>query len=620
MALLLVSGLFASLVSFGGTATAQATGGLAAYAPADALFYAEVELDRESDQLVQASDLLERANLEAVLTDDQEAEVDMQVDNLGLIANGQASVFLTDIPEESLEAGLGMTSEAADVLEDPEAALADEIPDGWALVIMPADIDMAFTIYTSIAFEGDTTTAEETEYGGYTILNSVPADEYTSPVFMAQVDDVIVVTAASSDVESVIDTVNGDTPALETDENFTMVRDALESDVMAFGYVNGPAMLDQVGDIDDLEELGLSEDVLASYDTYSGFVFWADANGFRMDSIAIPGSNVTFPESTDYSASFAAETPDNALFFTGGSDLGMNPGVNMLALAFASSVIGMDAEGGSMLATPGATAEDYADEVFAQAEEQLGFNLKTDLLDQMVGEWAMSGSVENLTQDGADISALFVTELDDSTSVESIVADITAMIEQEAGTDVSFSTRDVNGSQVTSIEASEDPAFPLTLEFGVVDGQLMIGVNEGIDFSTLAADGSLADDAVFQQTFEALPSENVNSSSFLNVGALLPLVDDVIDMTAVSDLDADAACAEFATQEEAQAAYDEDPFDNWMLDQNFNDIACEDHFNPPAPDATPEATAEEINVLSIGTVTFDNDGAIGTSTIILIGE
>src|SRR5690606_7601429 len=224
----------------------------------------------------------------------------------------------------------------------------------------------------------------------------------------------------------------------------------------------GPAMLDQVGDIDDLEELGLSDEVLASYDTYTGFVFWADDNGFRMDSLAFPGGDVSFPESPDYTAAYAAETPSNALFFTGGSDLGMNPGVNLLALAFASSFIGVDAEGGSMLATPGASAEDYADEVFAEAEAQLGFNLKTDLLDQMVGEWAMTGTVENVTQDGADVSALFVTELEDSAPVESIVADITAMIEAEAGTDVSFSTRDVNGSQVTSIDASGDPTFPLT--------------------------------------------------------------------------------------------------------------------------------------------------------------
>lgn len=618
MALLLVSGFLASLVSLGGTATAQSTGDLATYAPAESVFYAEVELDKSSDQLVQATDLLERANLTALLTDEQEAEVDMQVDNLGLIANGQAAVFLTEIPEETINAG--MTTDAADVLQDPASAVTDEIPDGWALVIMPIDVDMAFTIYTSIAFEGDVTSAEETAYGGYTILNSVPEDEFTSPVFIAEVDDVIVIAAGSSDVESVIDTVNGDAPALAADENFTRVRDALEPDVISFGYVNGPAILDQAGDLEDLEEVGLSGQVLAAYNTYAGFVFWADDNGFRMDSIAFPADGVTFTATPDYNASFAAETPANALFYSGGSDLGMNPGVNLLAVAFASSIVGVDSEGATMLATPGATAEDYADEVFAQAEDQLGFNLKSDLLDQMVGEWAMAGTVENLTEEGADISALFVTELDDSTTVESIIADITELIEQESGSDMSFSTRDVNGSEVTSIDASGDPSFPLVLEFGVVDNQLMIGINEGIDFATLAEDGSLADDEAFQQTFEALPSENVNSSSYLSVGALLPLIDDVIAMTAVSDLDANPACAVFATQQDAQAAYDENPFENWLLDQNFNDIACEDYFDPPAADATPDTGVNDINILAVGTVTFDSDGVIGSSTIILIGE
>jgi hypothetical protein len=616
MALLIVSGFFASFVSLSGTATAQEVGELAAFVPAESVFYAEFELDTESDQLVQASDLLERANLTALLTDEQAAEVDTQVDNIGLLATGQAAVFLTDIPEENLSAVTEIAGEAADIAEDPSATVAEEVPDGWALVVMPEDVDLAFSIYSSIAFEGDETAPEESEYGGYTILNNVPVDEYTSPVFIAQVDDVIVVSAAASDIEAVIDTVNGDSPALSGDENYTMVRESLEADVMAFGYVNGPAAIDQ---IEDLDELGLTEGDIASYNTYAGFVFWADAEGFRMDSLAFPSEDVEFPETSPYDASYAADTPANALFFSGGSDLGLNPGVNLMALAFASSIIGMDSEGGSMIATPGVAAEDYAEEIFAQAEEQLGFNLKTDLLDQLVGEWAMSGTVENLTNEGADISALFVTQLEDSTPVESIVADITTLLEQEAGAEAEFTTRDVNGSEVTVIDLSEGTDLTLVLEFGVVDGQLMIGINQGLEFATLAEEGSLADDEVFQQTFEALPSD-INSSSYLNVGSLLPLVDDVVAMTAVSDLDADPTCGEYATQEEAQAAYDEDPFDNWMLDMNFNDIACEDYFDPPAAEATPHTGVNEINILSVGTVTFDSDGAIGTSTIILIGE
>jgi hypothetical protein len=616
MALLIVSGFFASFVSLGGTATAQEVGELAAFVPAESVFYAEFELDMESDQLVQASNLLERANLTALLTDEQAAEVDTQVDNIGLLATGQAAVFLTDIPEENLSAVTEIAGEAADIAEDPSATVAEEVPDGWALVVMPEDVDLAFSIYSSIAFEGDETAPEESEYGGYTILNNVPVDEYTAPVFIAQVDDVIVVSAAASDIEAVIDTVNGDSPALAGDENYTMVRESLEADVMAFGYVNGPAAIDQ---IEDLDELGLTEGDIASYNTYAGFVFWADAEGFRMDSLAFPSDDVEFPETSSYDASYAADTPANALFFSGGSDLGLNPGVNLMALAFASSIIGMDSEGGSMIATPGVAAEDYAEEIFAQAEEQLGFNLKTDLLDQLVGEWAMSGTVENLTNEGADISALFVTELEDSTPVESIVADITTLLEQEAGAEAEFTTRDVNGSEVTVIDLSEGTDLTLVLEFGVIDGQLMIGINQGLEFATLAEDGSLADDEVFQQTFEALPSD-INSSSYLNVGSLLPLVDDVIAMSAVSDLDADPTCGEYATQGEAQAAYDEDPFDNWMLDMNFNDIACEDYFDPPAAEATPDTGVNEINILSVGTVTFDSDGAIGTSTIILIGE
>ena len=54
-----------------------------------------------------------------------------------------------------------------------------------------------------------------------------------------------------------------------------------------------------------------------------------------------------------------------------------------------------------------------------------------------------------------------------------------------------------------------------------------------------------------------------------------------------SSTDADPSCGEYATQADAQAAYDEDQFENYQLDQDFDGEACEDFFGAPAASPAP---------------------------------
>jgi hypothetical protein len=83
--------------------------------------------------------------------------------------------------------------------------------------------------------------------------------------------------------------------------------------------------------------------------------------------------------------------------------------------------------------------------------------------------------------------------------------------------------------------------------------------------------------------------------------------------------DADPSCGDYASQEEAQAAYDEDNFENYQLDLDWDGEACEDYFAPATP-VTADAGAGMLNVSALAAVTWAEDGRTGSNAIIVIGE
>ncbi len=594
---------------------AQAAPGVADYIPETALFSAEFELDPASAQVTLGAELLERANLQALLAEEDMAEVDTGLAGLSLLASGEAAVFLTDLPVEEDLTLDDITSDAAEVTTDPGSALGGDVPQGWAVVLVPDDAASSFDLYSGLVFEDETIEIEETEYNGYTILSQAPADEYSEGAAIVLVDDAIALATVPEDLEAVIDTAAGDVEPLSGSASYTDVRGALEEEVLNFGYVNGPAMLDALVAQDPEATAVLTDDLTVSFGSHQGFVFWADEPGFRLDTIALPAEGAEIPAPTAFEPAFTSNVPDSSQIYMGGADLGASPALNSLALLFAQEMVA----GETMTdATPIADVEAQADEIFAEAEGILGFNLKTDVLDQLVGEWAMAGSVENITDLEPSISAIFVTEVDDDETVAGVVSTITNMIASQSDDTFTLTSRDVNGSDVTVLDLS-DTGTPLVLEFGVIDEGLVIGVNEGIDDFVGGTSSPLAEDQTFADTFAELPAE-VTSISYVSIQSLLPLIEDAIALSASSStLDADPACGDYATQTEAQAAYDEDDFANFNLDLDYDGEACEDFFSAATPEAAVSGIGE-INLLSVGTVTFNDGETMGSSTIILMGE
>ena len=595
-------------------AAQQTDDSVAAFAPDTSLIFAELELDQSSAQWQLAAELVERSGATSLLPMEDLQETEEGLSQLGAVFDGQAAIVLTTFPETgaTLDA---VTDSAAGVATDPEALAEGDVPEGFAVIFEPTNPQALYDTIVEMSGE-DAGETEEVEYNGYTIrVTTPPVDSGTGSAF-ALVDEVVVGATVAEDVEAIIDVVTGDTPALDTSESFSNLRGQFESDVLAFGYINGPALLEGAQEQDPEALAEVPEELLASLNAYSAFAFWADDPGFRLDVRANTADGSELPAAETLDPTFAANVPAESLLYAGGMNLGQNAALEYLALLFAEGLVGIDSE-----ATPIATPdpEEYAEGVFAQSESLLGFNIKTDFLDQMVGEWGFGLSAANVTGSSADVDAVFVSETDDATTVSDVTDKITAIVSSQAGETFEVSSREVAGSSVTVIDLG-DAGFPVVIEYGVVNDQFMIGINEGIDDFVNGPEAPLADDPNFTATLEQLP-ETFTSVSYVNLQQVLPLLDEAVSGAMGSDIvDADPACEAFETQEEAQAAFDDDQFENFALDQDFDGTACEDHFAPASPAASPAPTAASLNLLSIGSVTFQDGASSGTSVIILIGE
>jgi hypothetical protein len=168
---------------------------------------------------------------------------------------------------------------------------------------------------------------------------------------------------------------------------------------------------------------------------------------------------------------------------------------------------------------------------------------------------------------------------------------------------------------VTVVEFGDDVA-PLTLEYGVLEGQVVLGLNGWLDAVTNTSPVlTLEDEQTFQATLAALPAP-FTSLTFVNLERVIPVIEEAVAaFSGGGVIDADPACAEFESQEAAQAAYDES-FENYMLDLDWDGEACEDHFTAATPAGAPDGS---VNVLSFGAVTSVDNGAMVTSAVLLIG-
>ena len=640
-ALLLVS-TFVTAFGAARPATAQSEPlATAAAVPDTAVVYIALNADLESAQWQQVDDLLARAGFPDAL---DEIEDDLLEDlaedaiatptpvELDAFLGGEIAIVVTSAALDDLEDEI-----AASTDEDDDVATAEATPEpgeaaGVAAVLQTSDPDAAYDVLLD-QLRNDASDAdvqvEETDYNGVTI-SSLPADEedFVEGSALARVDDFVFAAEAPADLEPLIDTAAGDQGSLADLDALTDVRAELSDEFLVFGFVNGTVVADALGEefvdaIDALYPETYDED---SLDFYAGVVGWADAPGFRVDAIVMPAAGASLPTvAANFETTLDQRVPADATFFLSAADLGPTGALDGLALVLAQGIVEEFGVGTPVpeIAEATETLSPEAIEVlFAEAEAVAGFDIRDDFLRQFAGEHALYASLSAPEILSGQFSALLVSDLGDPATVGDSVdrlADLIAQTDDEAA---EVSTRDVDGDTVYVIEDPTSSDTP-TVEVGVVDDQFLLGVDDSLqDYVDGPPAATLADDEQYQRVLATLPAEH-NQLVYLNLAQVIPLIQLAAGEfeDSFESEDASPDCAEYATQGEAQAAYDEDIFANSGLDTDFDGDACEDFFAPATPEAaTPEPDNPYAAVEALAAVSYERDGMIGSSTILYIAE
>lgn len=607
-------------------ASAQGTDhSLADAVPAGTVMYNEIDLNQDSDQWTKSYELIDRAGLNQVA----EQETGSSVDEIGdsaeqLNISGTAAMVFTDAESLVNYSSYEMTATTMDMGHELDSGTIPDVPEGLAILIAPDDPDaiaQQFVDLTTSDAENNGVDVQTVDYNGVTITFMEYSDGSGAGTATAEVDGIVMLAPRMSDLEPIIDTIQGTTPSLASEDGFSSVADKLGSDNLIFGYMNLDTLVTAAMADPDLASMADMTEV-ESMTGHVGYSIYASDAGFHFDSVFIPNDPALLTASEGFTPSMASAFPSDILSFANGNDLYGTGISDMLASIVGGAMVGMTSYDE---ATP--VAVPTTEEIWSSMESMLGFNPDTDLLQKLDGEWAVSVSIPGFNAETFEVApeVLFVSGTSDAATLEQTTATITDMLtEMNAEGAYTQSEREVDGGTLQVVTIEEDLAAPVVIEYGVVNDELIISVNGAVDRYLSADEPKLADDANFNATFDALPSDNVVSVSYINIeGQVMPLLDVMVSQlnNVYNTLDNDESCSQFATQQEAQDFYDEDTFTNWVLDLDYDGTACEDYFSESvAPEATPESISTMVHIPAAGTVTWVDDDAMWVSGILLIGE
>lgn len=575
------------------------TNGVIDLVPESAYAFIQADLDPTTDQASLAAELFDRAGLASAIGED------MDLDDIP--ANSRFAVVVTSIPDAS-------DIDVDSVAIDPMAA-TETLDDGGFAVIVAGEattlIDDELESMESNV-EGEYGEISEVEYGGITITVFESTDEYTDSSAIASIGEYSVFAMRAEDIHPLVDTFNGDAASLETNAQYQQLMGMLPSSFLSSGWVNGPALLAAIEVAAPEAFASVDVESLAALDAVTAFAFSAEQQGFRLETRSLPTNTAATPADV-LDGAFLTSVSSDALFVTNGTNIDSSGLVTNLALLFASEFVGED-----LSATPVADIDlqQTQDEIFAQAEAMLGFNIKTDFIDNLTGEYGAALSLSDILSEVPSVDALFVTDVSNPLAVQDVISKVSFILGAGLGDQTTIETRSVDGSNINVIDLT-DTGFAEKAEFGVIGDELIISVGSGLDDYLDGPATSLSEDESFNQLMANLPSE-YTSMTYIDMNAVVSMVTEFSGSMGQSVADADEACGEFASQEEAQTAYDEDPFGNFMLDQNFDGTACEDYFAPQA--ATPAAEVNPYaNIMGLATVMTEEGGVNGSSSFFLIG-
>ena len=503
--------------------------------PETALMYLSLDLDQTSDQWRQADTLLNRAGFPNAVDDLERRLLAMSgtatptPDNsMGALLGGEAALVYTHFPDAVRQALAGGTVASPPPVATPGIGAAT----GLAGILLPGNPDAAWTavldqLRREAVDQGGT--LDETSYRNTKIYSLNPTDGGTSTSSsLARIDDFIVTALSRDDIEPLIDTAAGNVASLRDYVPAADLRAELHQDLLGFGFINGGGATDLYGPTytDYLRAVAPNNLMTQQNDINVGLGIWADDPGLRFDAVAAPpdgGPIAGLP--ANFAPTLDARVPADTIFFQDGADLGRYGNLNGLALLLVPFITDQVASGtpvAAALNSPAQLTPAYVERQFAAAEQVLGFDLRADLLDQLVGEYALSVAASPLFIANSGISALFASGVTDEATVRESLQRSARLIEQR-GTNLDVSTRQVAANTIYVVNDKAAEQAP-NVEFGVVNGQLLIGSGTGIDAYVKGPSTSLADDPRYQRVMATLPDQH-SQVTYLNVGRVIGLAE-----------------------------------------------------------------------------------------------
>ena len=522
----------------------------AAAAPEETALFHAFDLDRDGEQWQQTGTLLERVGLpdalelwEASVLEEGARKGDFTEADLDALLGGELALVVTPQAVQRFVEHHEGHQQSGDGDATPTAHAGDEAH-GVTAVLLAGDPDAAWDYVerqvADLAARHDVPVEEVSHGGGELLWIEMPDPRerltehlegalgdadleealaglmgetgglHGRPGFAAgRAGDFIIAGASQADVTEIIDVVDGTTDSLADSTEAQQVAAELPAETLSFTYLDGSAILDAVGEeiVQKLQAM-MSPVEQAAWQAHSGLAISAVEPGFRIDAVAVPGEGDTLGSAAianDPAIAAAAErVPAGTFLYQAGvvPENAFAGAAYLLALAVNGELAGEEAQGGGMNQLP---SEEEMEEEIATAAATLGFDPRSELFDLLGGEFIAFSSFPSFDMDSFGLDAVAAVTTTDPDTLNETTRKIAASIERaDVGADVSV--REVDGNTIYVVSAPEMAEGP-SLEFGVVDDQVVVGTGGGIEDLMTEPASSLADDPQYQEVLAYLPSE-----------------------------------------------------------------------------------------------------------------